>query len=59
MPNWVSVLQWGLPILLGILGFWFEWHKWRVDTQDQLNLRLYDKRKEIFDAIMEFVPRAV
>jgi hypothetical protein len=62
MPNWVSVLQWGLPILTGVLGipgFWFGWHKWRVDRQDQLNLRFYDKRKEIYDAIMEFVATAV
>jgi hypothetical protein len=59
MANSVSVLQWGLPILLGALGFSFGRHKWRVDRRDQLKLTFYHERKGIYDAVKEFGDRLI
>src|SRR5215831_8452350 len=66
MPNWVAVLQWGIPILLTVLNlilavfnFRFARQQSKITRQDQFDLRFYDKRRAIFDAVMEFVGTAV
>jgi hypothetical protein len=54
-----SLLQWALPLLVTVLIAFVGWRQWRINRQDQLDLRFYDKRKEIYEAIMEFLRKAV
>jgi DNA integrity scanning protein DisA with diadenylate cyclase activity len=58
MPNWTVVLQWGIPALLTAIGIFFTWRNWNIGRRDQLKLHFYDKRRAMYDAIMEFVVRA-